>query len=122
SIRGLGFLLGLEFRQKASDIHKELLNRRIITGTSSDPHVLRLLPPLCLQRQEMDFLVNALRDIFESAPLAVANVYTVSSGRQSRRKNCGWGRVACPGQRSAPIQRGVNCKLSGGKPPFPTCN
>jgi acetylornithine/N-succinyldiaminopimelate aminotransferase len=73
SIRGLGFLLGLEFRQKASDIHKELLNRRIITGTSSDPHVLRLLPPLCLKRVELDLFVNALRDIFQSAPLAVAN-------------------------------------------------
>ena len=70
SVRGRGFLLGLEFRQKASNIHKELLNRRIITGTSSDPHVLRLLPPLCLQRAELDLFVSALRDIFQSAPLA----------------------------------------------------
>lgn len=73
SVRGRGFLLGLEFRQKASDIHKELLNRRIITGTSSDTHVLRLLPPLCLQRVELDLFVSALREIFQTTPLAVAN-------------------------------------------------
>ena len=32
-------------RQPAAPIHKALLDRQIITGTSSDPKVLRLLPP-----------------------------------------------------------------------------
>lgn len=63
AVRGLGFLLGLEFSQKAALIHKELLERKIITGTSSDPHVLRLLPPLCLQSDEVDRFVDALIDV-----------------------------------------------------------
>ena len=62
-VRGRGFLLGLEFREKAAPVHTALLDRKIITGTSSDPNVLRLLPPLCLQRSEIDLLVDALNDI-----------------------------------------------------------
>src|SRR5882672_10995848 len=50
SVRGRGFLLGLAFRDKAAPIHQALLDRNIITGTSSDRSVLRLLPPLCLKR------------------------------------------------------------------------
>ena len=65
-VRGRGFLLGLEFRGKAAPMHKALLDRKIITGTSSDPNVLRLLPPLCLQRNEIDLLVDALNDIQSS--------------------------------------------------------
>jgi acetylornithine/N-succinyldiaminopimelate aminotransferase len=60
-VRGRGFLLGLEFRDKAAAIHKALLERKIVTGTSSDPNVLRLLPPLCLQQYEADLLVTALQ-------------------------------------------------------------
>jgi acetylornithine/N-succinyldiaminopimelate aminotransferase len=61
SVRGRGFLLGLEFRDKAAPVHKALLERKIITGTSSDANVLRLLPPLCLKREEVDLLVAALQ-------------------------------------------------------------
>jgi acetylornithine/succinyldiaminopimelate/putrescine aminotransferase len=60
AVRGRGFLLGIEFRTAAAPIHKALLDRKIITGTSSDPHVLRLLPPLCLTRDEIDLFVAAL--------------------------------------------------------------
>ena len=62
-VRGRGFLLGLEFREKATPIHQALLERRIITGTSSDPNVLRLLPPLCLQQSEVDLFIAALKEI-----------------------------------------------------------
>ncbi len=62
SVRGLGFLLGVEFADKAAPIHKALLDRRIITGTSSDPNVLRLLPPLCLKCEDVDLFVDALGD------------------------------------------------------------
>jgi acetylornithine/N-succinyldiaminopimelate aminotransferase len=59
-VHGRGFLLGIEFQGMAAPIHTALLERRIITGTSSDPHVLRLLPPLCLQPAEVDLFVEAL--------------------------------------------------------------
>ena len=59
-IKGKGFLLGVQFTAKAAEVHRALLDRQIITGTSSDPHVLRLLPPLCLQKSEVDLLVRVL--------------------------------------------------------------
>jgi len=62
-VRGLGFLLGIEFKAKAAVIHEGLLKRRIITGTSSDPHVLRLLPPLCLGESEIDQFVSELKQV-----------------------------------------------------------
>jgi acetylornithine aminotransferase/acetylornithine/N-succinyldiaminopimelate aminotransferase len=60
AVHGKGFLLGLEFADKAKPVHEALLDQKIITGTSSDPRVLRLLPPLCLQQAEVDLFVDAL--------------------------------------------------------------
>ena len=60
AVHGLGFLLGIEFRENAAAVHKRLLERKIITGTSSDPKVLRLLPPLCLQEAHIDILTTDL--------------------------------------------------------------
>jgi acetylornithine/succinyldiaminopimelate/putrescine aminotransferase len=66
-VRGQGFLLGLEFKEKAAPVHQALLARRIITGTSSDPNVLRLLPPLILKQAEIDLFVDVLTGITASA-------------------------------------------------------
>ena len=67
NVHGRGFLLGLEFADKAKPIHEALLERKIITGTSSDPKVLRLLPPLCLGQDEVDLFVDALSGIVLAA-------------------------------------------------------
>jgi len=61
NVHGRGFLLGLEFADKAAPVHQALLEQRIITGTSSNPNVLRLLPPLCLQRAQVDQFVDTLQ-------------------------------------------------------------
>ena len=61
AVHGRGFLLGIEFVEKAAPIHQRLLERKIITGTSSNPRVLRLLPPLCLLEAEVDLFVEALK-------------------------------------------------------------
>ena len=66
SVRGLGFLLGIEFKESAKAVHEALLDRRIITGTSSDPKVLRLLPPLCLARAQVDLFIGALRSVLSA--------------------------------------------------------
>ncbi|MBK9165536.1 MAG: aspartate aminotransferase family protein [Acidobacteria bacterium] len=47
-IRGKGCLLGIEFESPCRPYSEALLANRVITGTSSDPNVLRLLPPLCV--------------------------------------------------------------------------
>jgi acetylornithine aminotransferase/acetylornithine/N-succinyldiaminopimelate aminotransferase len=60
AVHGRGALLGIEFNDKAAPVHQALLERKIITGTSSNPKVLRLLPPLCLQKEHVDMFVDAL--------------------------------------------------------------
>ncbi|PYS68395.1 MAG: aspartate aminotransferase family protein [Acidobacteria bacterium] len=65
-VHGKGLLLGVEFADKAAPVHKALLERLIITGTSSSANVLRLLPPLCLQTEEVDLFVDALRSAVET--------------------------------------------------------
>ena len=67
AVRGLGFLLGIEFADKAAPVHKALLDRKIITGTSSNPNVMRLLPPLCLRRDDVDTFVNAFIEVVSTA-------------------------------------------------------
>jgi predicted acetylornithine/succinylornithine family transaminase len=59
-VRGKGLLLGIEFAAEAKAVRDYLLGRGIITGTSYDPSVLRLLPPLIMGREEADILIEAL--------------------------------------------------------------
>lgn len=60
-LRGKGGLLGIEFSDDCKPFHKKLFENKIITGTSSDAKVLRLLPPLCVSREEIDLLIEVLR-------------------------------------------------------------
>ncbi len=61
AIHGKGCLLGIEFDGPCKPLHAKLLENKIIAGTSSDPKVLRLLPPLCVSRDEMEVLVDVFR-------------------------------------------------------------
>jgi acetylornithine/succinyldiaminopimelate/putrescine aminotransferase len=66
--QGAGFLLGLKTSVRAAVVRDALLERDILTGTSSDPHVLRLLPPLILESEHVERLAAALGDL-ENATL-----------------------------------------------------
>ena len=63
AVQGEGLLLGLRTSRPAQQIQAELLECGILTGTSSDSHVLRLLPPYILEEQHVDLLRDALRDL-----------------------------------------------------------
>lgn len=52
SVHGKGCLIGIQFEGPCALVHKRLLESKVITGTSSDVNVLRLLPPLCLEINE----------------------------------------------------------------------
>lgn len=60
AVRGKGCLIGIEFREPCSPVHKKLLGEKIVTGTSSDANVLRLLPPMCVAADEITQFVEAL--------------------------------------------------------------
>jgi acetylornithine/N-succinyldiaminopimelate aminotransferase len=59
--QGAGFLTGLVSKIPASRLQKALLEQDILTGTSGDPNVLRLLPPFTLKEAEVDLLAAALK-------------------------------------------------------------
>lgn len=63
AIQGAGFLLGLVCSRPAREIQAELLEHDILAGTSADPRVLRLLPPLILEPEHVARLAAALAEI-----------------------------------------------------------
>lgn len=65
-IQGMGLLLGLVCDRPAVDVRNALLEHDILTGTSSDPAVLRILAPLVLEAGHVEHLAHALEAL---APL-----------------------------------------------------
>ena len=62
-VQGLGFLLGLKTSRPAKEVQAALLAKNILTGTSADPHILRLLPAYILNEGHVDQLSDALARI-----------------------------------------------------------
>jgi acetylornithine/succinyldiaminopimelate/putrescine aminotransferase len=62
-VQGRGLLLGLHLGRPAVEVQKALFARRILTGTSADPQVLRLMPPLVFSAGEADRLLEALAEV-----------------------------------------------------------
>jgi acetylornithine/succinyldiaminopimelate/putrescine aminotransferase len=62
-VSGRGLLLGLHLDRPAAEVQRALFDRRIITGTASDPKVLRLLPPLSFSDREADLLLAGLKEV-----------------------------------------------------------
>jgi acetylornithine/succinyldiaminopimelate/putrescine aminotransferase len=61
--QGAGFLLGLKTSRPAKEVQAALLEKNILTGTSGDPHILRLLPAYILNEGHVDLLCDALSAI-----------------------------------------------------------
>ncbi len=64
-VRGLGFLVGVKTGADAPALQKALLQKGFIVGTTDEPGVLRLLPPLTLSHVHVDQFVKALTDELE---------------------------------------------------------
>ena len=62
-IQGMGLLLGLVCDRPAAEVRDALLEHDILTGTSADPEVLRILAPLVLQGKHVNHLAQALANI-----------------------------------------------------------
>ena len=62
-VSGRGLLRGLHLDRPAAEVQRALFARRLITGTASDPAVLRLLPPLTFSAAEADLLLGGLAEV-----------------------------------------------------------
>jgi acetylornithine/succinyldiaminopimelate/putrescine aminotransferase len=65
-IQGMGLLLGLVCDRPATEVRDALLEHDVLTGTSSDPEVLRILAPLVLESEHVDRLAQKLESIASS--------------------------------------------------------
>ncbi|QUL99144.1 MAG: aspartate aminotransferase family protein [Candidatus Fermentithermobacillus carboniphilus] len=104
-VRGKGLLIGLEFEKPvsglldqitagsinniareyyASLVAGELLNKyHVITAyTLNNPNVMRLEPPLIVEKDEIDYVLNALEDIFSKKRGFLSLAASVLTGRK----------------------------------------
>jgi acetylornithine aminotransferase len=59
--KGRGLMLGLEFDFPISDLRKELIfKHHIFTGGSKNQNLIRILPPLTIQKKHIDSFFEAL--------------------------------------------------------------
>jgi len=65
-IKGKGLMLGIEFNFPIKEIRTQLLNEyRIFTGASTNPNLLRILPPLCITTKQIKPFINAIKEILQ---------------------------------------------------------
>lgn len=62
-IRGRGLMLGIKLNRKAAEIQQLLLHYGVVTGTSSCPYTLRILPPLNITGVEIQRFIAAFETV-----------------------------------------------------------
>jgi len=61
-VRGRGLMIGLQFDKAVAELRSHMLYKhKIFTGSSSDKNVMRLLPPLIINRAQADHFIDSLR-------------------------------------------------------------
>lgn len=61
TIKGRGLMLGLEFDFPVGDLRKKLIHQhKIFTGSAKNPNLIRILPPLTIQKKHLDVFFDAL--------------------------------------------------------------
>jgi acetylornithine aminotransferase/acetylornithine/N-succinyldiaminopimelate aminotransferase len=73
-VRGRGCLMGLKLDRLVDPVKEALRERGILVGGSSDPHVMRLMPPLVVSDADVDRFADALRAVLgeTEAPVETA--------------------------------------------------
>jgi len=60
-VKGRGLMLGLEFDYAIAELRKKLIhNHKIFTGSAKNPNLIRILPPLTIQKKHVDVFFEAL--------------------------------------------------------------
>lgn len=62
-VRGRGLMIGIEFKEPVSPIRQKLLyERHIFTGVAGQ-NMVRILPPLCLSKEQADHFLKAFAEV-----------------------------------------------------------
>ena len=65
-VRGRGLMLGIVLDRPCADVRTTLWKEHaILTGNSSDPNVMRILPPLSITEQDIETFIQAMKTVLE---------------------------------------------------------
>ncbi len=63
-VKGKGLMLGVEFDFEVAELRKELIvDKHIFTGGSNNKNLLRILPPLNINKEQITVFINALKEL-----------------------------------------------------------
>lgn len=62
-VRGKGLMIAIDFDFPAKDVSKKLReDAKILVGSATDPNTMRLLPPLTINKVEIDYFLSSLKE------------------------------------------------------------
>lgn len=61
-VRGHGLMIGIELDRACTELVAKALDKRLLINVTTD-RVIRLLPPLVIDDEQIDIIVNTLRDL-----------------------------------------------------------
>ncbi len=64
-VRGLGLMIGMELKQKTAPYIAQLMERGILVLTAGMT-VMRFLPPLVIERSDLEFVVQNVKEVLQS--------------------------------------------------------
>ncbi|VAW22546.1 Acetylornithine aminotransferase [hydrothermal vent metagenome] len=63
-VKGKGLMLGIEFDFEVGELRKKLIfDKHIFTGGSNNKNLLRILPPLIINKEQITVFINALKGL-----------------------------------------------------------
>jgi acetylornithine aminotransferase/acetylornithine/N-succinyldiaminopimelate aminotransferase len=71
-VRGRGCLMGLKLDQPVDPVLDALRKQGVLAGGSSDPHVMRLMPPLVSTDDDADAFADALHAALNASSVDAA--------------------------------------------------
>jgi len=86
AVRGRGLLLGIELNQRAQP-YLEALSERGVLALQAGPNVIRLLPPLVITEEQLDWVLNAIEEVLSGRGSARSTGADSSDQAQLRHQN-----------------------------------
>jgi acetylornithine aminotransferase/acetylornithine/N-succinyldiaminopimelate aminotransferase len=71
-VRGRGCLMGLKLDQPVGPVKEALRDNGVLVGGSSDPHVMRLMPPLVVTDDDIRVFADALHTALDATAAEMA--------------------------------------------------
>jgi acetylornithine aminotransferase/acetylornithine/N-succinyldiaminopimelate aminotransferase len=71
-VRGRGCLMGLKLDQPVGPVKEALRDNGVLVGGSSDPHVMRLMPPLVVTDDDIRVFADTLHTALDATAAEMA--------------------------------------------------